>query len=232
MIVGYSELRDLAPDELDLLPEDERNREFGSESRRQQFQCGRALVRMLLHDVTGRAAGNHEIVAENGGKPICTNGPAISITHTGQKVACCVVEVGLAGIDIERIDEKRETDQIVRRFFSPGEASWLESHPDGFFMLWVLKEAFVKAHGKSIFGGLEKLHCTVEPPAISATAVEGNFRDLCLYRRDDAYLGLATTEAELCNVEFRYWPPRAGKLIPGDDYRFVASTNAVAQNSE
>lgn len=230
MIVGYSDLRDLAPHELDLLPDDEQSREFGAASRQQQFRCGRALVRLLLAEVTGRAASEHLIVAEDGGKPYCPDGPAISITHSAETVACCVAGAGRAGIDIERIDERRDTDRIVNRFFSREESSWLESNPDGFYMLWVLKEAFVKAHGQSIFGGLEKLRCTVDAPVIDAVALAGSFRDLGLYRRDDTFLGLATTGEEMGDVDFRYWSPRSGELEPGRDYRLVASTGKGRQS--
>ena len=51
VVVGYTELRDLTQAELTLLPDDERNREFGSEHRRRQFHCGRALLRLLLQEI-------------------------------------------------------------------------------------------------------------------------------------------------------------------------------------
>lgn len=224
MIVGYTDLRELTPAELALLPDDERNRQFGSDGRRRQFQCGRALVRLLLQEVTGRAAKEHVLLTEQGGKPYCSDGPGFSITHTGHMVAACVVRKGLAGIDIEQIEERRDVSRIVDRFCSPEEASWVARCPDGFYMLWVLKEAFVKAHGQSIYGGLEKLRCTVEPPLIEATAAEGSFRALCLYRQSDAFLGLASTEDSLRDVEFRRWTQGTGELAAGTEFELVATT--------
>lgn len=225
MIVGYTKLRDLAPNELELLPDDERNREFGSASRRRQFQCGRALARLLLERATGRNPKEHVFLTEEGGKPYCNDGPAFSITHSGPMVACCVAGAGLAGIDIEYVDEGRDVGRIVDRFFSTDESSWLKTNPEGFYMLWVIKEAFVKAHGQSIFGGLEKLRCRVAPPVIDATALEGSFHDLGLYQRDSSYLGLASTEEDLSGVQFLKWSGQSGGLEDGDDYRFVASAN-------
>jgi 4'-phosphopantetheinyl transferase len=232
MIVGYTDLRDLSPAELELLPDNERGREFGSDSRRRQFQCGRALARLLLQQATGQAARDHEFLAETGGKPYCNEGPAFSITHSGQVAACAVAEAGLAGIDVEYVDERRDRSRIVDRFFSAEESAWLKQNPEGFYMLWVIKEAFVKAHGQSIFGGLEKLRCTIAPPAIQATAIEGSFESLSLYHRENSYLGLASTGEDLCNVEFLYWPPASIQLITGDDYRFVATTTASTVDSE
>ncbi|MEJ2127509.1 MAG: 4'-phosphopantetheinyl transferase superfamily protein [Woeseiaceae bacterium] len=229
VIVGYTDLRELTHSETSLLPAKEREREFGSDNRRLQFLCGHALLRLLLQRVNGRPAAEQELTTEEGGKPIGPGGMAVSITHTGQRVACCVSEGGQIGIDLERIEERRETKQIIQRFFSDKEKAWLESGPLArFYMLWVLKEAFVKAHGQSIFGGLEKLRCVVEPPVIEAEATEGGFRDLNLYRRNDMFMGLATTEASLDDVEFHYWLAGTGRLEPASDYELVASTNEEA----
>ena len=126
---------------------------------------------------------------------------------------------------MEGIDDSRDFSRIAERFFSDEERQWLEADTKArFHMLWVLKEAFVKAHGQSIFGGLEKLHCTVEPPSINATADEGSFRALSLYQDGDMYLALATTEAPLEDVGFFKWLPLASSAKPGGDYTLVAST--------
>ena len=230
VLVGYTELRDLTRAELAWLPDEERDREFGSNNRRCQFQCGRALLRQMLEVWTGTPAACHELSAEESGKPICVGGPAISITHAGQRVACSVASKGLVGIDLERIDERREVEQIAQRFFSDKERNWLEAGPKArFYMLWVLKEAFVKAHGQSIFFGLEKLRCVVEPPDIFARSTEAGFSDLSLYRRDDMFLALATTEAALDDVSFRHWAPGSAGFESGAEYTLIATTNDDAR---
>jgi phosphopantetheine--protein transferase-like protein len=223
-------LRDLTSAELEWLPNEERDRDFGSDKRRRQFQCGRALLRQMLEAWTGLPAADHELVAEEGGKPICIDGPAISVTHAGQRVACSVAGTGHVGIDLERIDERRDVEQITQRFFSDEERGWIEAGPRArFYMLWVLKEAFVKAHGQSIFGGLEKLRCVVEPPDIFAQSTEAGFSDLNLYRRDDMYLALAATETALDDVSFRYWAPGSTGLEDGEEYTLIATTNDNAK---
>ncbi len=230
VLVGYTELRDLTRAELTLLPKEEREREFGSDSRRRQFLCGRALLRLLLQQVTGRPAAEHVLTSETGGKPLCSDGPAISITHSGEHVACSVGAGGALGIDLERVDERREVAQITQRFFSAEEQAWISPGPKArFYMLWVLKEAFVKAHGQSVFGGLEKLQCAVEPPRIEARASEAGFQDLSLYRHGDMFLAIASTEMSLDNVHFMRWAPPANELKEGNDYSLVASTNKEAE---
>lgn len=232
VLVGYTELREPTQSDLSLLPAEERDREFGSDSRRQQFHCGRALLRLMLQRLTGKPAATQLLTAEEGGKPLGPDGIAISITHTGEHVACSVAESGKIGIDLECIDERREISQITERFFSAEEKAWLRSGPLArFYMLWVLKEAFVKAHGQSIFGGLEKLHCIVEPPQIDAHASEAGFRDLSLYRGDDMFLAIATTESPLDDVRFLHWAPEAREFEDGDAYRLIATTNPEAQEN-
>ncbi len=232
MTVGYTKLRELTPSELALLPDAERNREFGSDSRRQQYYCGHALLRLMLQELTGNAAAEHGLTTEEGGKPIGPDGIAVSITHTGDSVACAVALAGQVGVDIEAIDERREVSQITERFFSSDEKHWLVAGPRArFYMLWVLKEAFVKAHGQSIFGGLEKLRCTVEPPAIKAEASEGGYADLSLYQHRDLMLAVATTEEPLNDVNFVQWPADTSVLQPGSDYSLLATTNSEARSN-
>ncbi len=232
MLVGFTELRDLTQAELAPLPDDELQREFGSDSRRKQFQCGRALLRLMLQDWTGKPAIDHKLTTEEGGKPLCLDGPAISITHGGDRVACSIAESGQIGIDLERIDREREVTEIAQRFFSSEERAWLDAQPrEGFFMLWVLKEAFVKAHGQSVFGGLQKLRCVVQPPGIDAQVLEAGYCDLSLFGAADMFLALATTEVPLDSVGFRHWVPGTARLNDSNNYKLIATTNDRAKRT-
>lgn len=59
-----------------------------------------------------------------------------------------------AGIDIEQI---RQSDiKVAERFFCPDECRFVYENGDtGFFRIWTLKEAFMKATGKGLALGLE-----------------------------------------------------------------------------
>lgn len=223
--VASTEIRDLAPSEMTLLAADDNERDFASDYRRRQFQCGRALVRLLLQQTTGQAAASHRIDIEDGGKPVCPDGPAISIAHTGSTVVALVADSGLAGIDIERVEEERDVSQIAQRFFSVEEQDWINAGSIArFYMLWVLKEAFVKAHGRSIFGGLEKLRCTVEPPRIQAEAKEGSFEGMSLYQDSDLFLAIATTTVPIHEARFQTWRPETVELADTSRYSLLATT--------
>ena len=66
------------------------------------------------------------------------------------------------GVDIEQLRPRPRARELAIRFFHPDEVRWLLSLPgDGleaaFVRLWCAKEAMLKAHGKGISFGLEKL---------------------------------------------------------------------------
>ena len=121
----------------------------------------------MLSRFDGGPPASFRIRTGEHGKPVCEGGPAISITHAGDRVACCVAGTGAVGIDLEMIDPRRQADKVARRYFSAAEAAWLEDQPpDRFFMLWTLKEAYGKATGSGIVDAFTGLQCMVEPPRI------------------------------------------------------------------
>lgn len=90
------------------------------------------------------------------GKPFLPNGyPHIGVTHTDDEVFVALNDVPF-GIDCEKRGRTaRHTDSIVRRFFTDGERKLFEeAAPDKrdevFLVLWVKKEALVKAFGRGI----------------------------------------------------------------------------------
>ncbi len=60
-------------------------------------------------------------------------------------------------------------------------------------MLWVLKEAYLKALGSGLAGGLSSLECRIEPPAVVARSGRrrrGAARSRCSLAQD-CYVGVA-----------------------------------------
>jgi len=223
--VGHTTLHDPTPSELASVSDHERNREFASDMRRQQYLCGRSLLRRMLEDWTGIQAASHELTLTEAGKPVCVEGPAISITHSGDRIACGIAESGDIGIDLEVINDRRDPEKLAKKFFSREESDWLGTQPTNrFFMLWVLKEAYVKAIGRSIFGGINRLRCTVVPPGIDVIAVSDRMHDLRLYKSEDSLLALAATEVSLADVSIRRWDADANELLTSEEFHLLASS--------
>lgn len=204
--VAYAKIREPSPIEFELLPDAERRRVFRSDRRRREFLSGRLLLRRLLERWNGEPAAGQRLLIEAGGKPVCVGGPAISISHAGNYVACAFSEAGGIGIDIERAEDRISGPRIARRFFTRVESKWLESQPpDRFVMLWVLKEAYVKVLGRSIFDGLAGLSVTVVAQKINVHASAEPMRAFGLYSVEDCYLGLATSTEPVADLQIEYW---------------------------
>jgi len=228
---AYTNIRELTPSERELIPGHElaHQETFTAERRQQEYLCGRALLRLMLEHWTGRPAKSHRLSKAESGKPICIDGPAVSITHSGGLVACAIAESGDIGIDLEAVNPRRNIAKVARKFYSENEANWLETQAaDRFFMLWVLKEAYVKAMGRSIFGGINGLCCKVEPPRIDVIDASDGFRELGLYNCDDMFLGLATTQAALGDIKIGRWDPVGEIESANNKFKLMATTYDIA----
>ncbi len=231
VLVAYTTLRELTAAELALIPPADLQHlpEVGSRRRRQEYLCGRALLRHTLEHWTGKPAATHRLTTSEEGKPSCIDGPAVSITHSGNLVACAVTGSGDIGIDLEVPRRGRRTREIARSYFSSEEASWLATQPaDRFQMLWVLKEACMKAIGVGL-GGLDRFHFKVLPPEIEASIADDSIDSLGLYSMGEALLALATRHFSLQEVRFECWAPGVENPVVGSGFRAIAKTNDLAR---
>jgi phosphopantetheinyl transferase len=204
-----------------VAPEDRRRlADFRGTERRAQFVAGRTLARHALARAAGRRARSLHILAPRGEKPVCAGGPPFSIAHSGRLVVCAVARRGAVGVDVEQLRAHRRTSTIAEHYFSTAEKAWIEAGPpERFYMLWVLKEAYLKALGTGLAGGLGALQCRIEPPRIELRA-GGDDTELALFRTAGAFIGVATLGCPLASVEIEPWTTRSAHT----HLRFVAST--------
>lgn len=209
-----------------LIPPDEiaRADAYKTAHRREQFLLSRALLRTLLERQTGNSASSFAFRTNEHGKPFCIDGPAIGISHSRDIVACAVCEDGDIGIDLEFPGRHRNISGIANRFFATAESEWLAEQPDDrFYMLWVLKEAWLKSIGTGIAGGLDRLSCSVSPPAINAKVTNGELEALRLFEVQQGFLGVATTRAPLDELEVLRWYPATGEFADARDVSPIAA---------
>ena len=168
----------------------------------------------MLSRFDAGSPASYRITTGEKGKPVCEGGPAISITHARDFVACCIGTSGDVGIDLEVVDPRRHARKVARRFFSSTEADWLETQPsDRFFMLWVLKEAYGKAKGSGVVEAFQGLQCIVEPPSIEVLEPVAGRPDLRLFRMDDSYLAVASIGSAMGEVEVERWDIDRGGFV-------------------
>ncbi len=125
---------------------------------RHQYLITRALLRATLSLYAPSLPPARWTFASNEwGKPSIIAPPtplAFNLSHTDGMVVLAVAAGGELGIDVEQIDRTVGFD-IADRFFSPLEVADLFALPDsarqqGFFDLWTLKEAYIKACGMGL----------------------------------------------------------------------------------
>ncbi len=128
---------------------------------RNRFATSRIARRLLLGSITESASARLTFGEGPHGKPTLPGGPEFSASHSGDAVLIGVTDDIPIGVDVELVRSKPRLDAIARRFFSPREASYLETldptqRTAAFYRLWTLKEALVKAIGTGIAGNLSQ----------------------------------------------------------------------------
>ena len=177
----------------------------------------------MLSRFDGGSPESYRITSGVRGKPVCEDGPAISITHAGDHVACAISSSGDVGVDLETIDPRRRARKVSRRFFSRAEADWLDKQPrDRFFMLWVLKEAYGKATGSGVVEAFQGLQCLVEPPRIEVLASGEASLDLALFRLHDSYLAVASIGDAPGELIVEHWDVESGEFVADQEVVEVA----------
>jgi len=151
-----------APDSLEMcldllsVSEKQRAHAFGNADKMATFICARAMLRRVLASYLH--CGPSDIVLDETprGKPILgtLHNPKLSfnLSHSAGQIAVAITKIGDLGIDIEAEHNRGRHAQLIDRFFADEEkAMWhalpLPDQKRGFFQLWTLKEAVIKATG-------------------------------------------------------------------------------------
>lgn len=197
--------------------------------RRLHYEAGRALTRFALRRWTGHPAESLRLLSAPSGKLECRGGPPISVSHSGHLAVCAIARAGRVGTDVQFPVPGRRTSAIAEQYFSAEEAEWqAQDAPGRFYMLWVLKEAYLKATSLGIPGGLDRLTCRIAPPTIEAkVAGNGAIPHLALYTVDDAFLAVATLDHGLSRIGVELWNPDGPSSSARSSVRLLAATDEI-----
>jgi 4'-phosphopantetheinyl transferase len=144
----------------------ERMQRLHFESGRRQYALTRALQRHALSSYAPDVAPMEwRFRATSEGRPSLAPpfdraGLHFNIAHTDGLVTIAVCRHERIGVDVERLG--RAPMAVVERYFSAAEAAQLRAlppqvQPRRFVELWTLKEAYLKAVGKGLAGGLGRM---------------------------------------------------------------------------
>jgi 4'-phosphopantetheinyl transferase len=142
----------LSPDELDTASR------FHFERDRTRYVASHVQLRQILSRYLSLPPEEIKFGHGSHGKPfieLARRSVAFNLSHSGDLALVAVTNESEVGVDIEQVRGDSSFAQIAKQSFSTGENQWLESLDSddelrGFFRLWTLKEACMKAAG----GGL------------------------------------------------------------------------------
>jgi 4'-phosphopantetheinyl transferase len=194
---------------------------MGSPSLRQRFLARRWMARSLLARETGEAPG--ALILERRCERCGELHPASPLDADGHSVwwsasssaglAAVAIADWRVGVDLEQQRERPRWERIARRFYSEDEARTVAGSPARFLEFWTLKEAYLKALGLGLPGGLRALDCTGLSPAggeWSASAAHPGWR----FRHLDpgpGFTAAVAVEGTPDSIELRRWTPDVGE---------------------
>jgi len=155
-----------------LTPHDsERMRRLYSEAKRRQFALTRTLQRHALSAYAKVLPAQWEFQASAEGRPSLApaferTGLHFNLAHADGIVAMAVGRHERLGVDVET--RGRAPLAVAERYFSSREVAHLramppDAQPRQFLRLWTLKEAYLKAVGTGLAGGLGRMSFLFEP---------------------------------------------------------------------
>jgi 4'-phosphopantetheinyl transferase len=160
-------------DRVSFLSADERQRieRFHFDKDRNSFRFCRSMLRMLLMSYLGTPPAELCFAYSAHGKPSLaapSGNLEFNISHSAGMALFAFCQRRKIGVDVERIRQDLNVQEIAERFFSAAERRELarfseSSRYEAFFTCWTRKEAFVKARGEGLSCPLDSFDVSVQP---------------------------------------------------------------------
>ena len=135
---------------------------------RNRFIAARGFLREIISSYLEVASQEIIFNYSDRGKPNLSNNKLqFNISHSQDIALYGFINNCLIGIDVEYLREDLKCDQIATRFFSDRESQLIKSstkeqQTETFFHLWTAKEAYLKATGEGLIGGLDTVEIEIK----------------------------------------------------------------------
>jgi 4'-phosphopantetheinyl transferase len=153
---------------------------FHFERDRVRYVASHVQLRQILSRYVGQPAEEIQFALGPMGKPFVSldeRSVTFNLSHSGDRALIGVSSGPEVGIDIEHIRHGSSLSDVARSSFSPGENRWLESLAPGeqlrgFFRIWTLKEACLKAAGTGLSISPNRFELTITGDGIRLASRE------------------------------------------------------------
>lgn len=167
--------------------ERDRASRFLRETDRTAFTISHGALRSIVGGYLAIPAASVPFMVGPAGKPavggdLADRGLEFNLSHAGDFALVAVSSGSVVGVDVERWDPNVECLDLAVHYFSERERNELHAlAPDetmaGFFNAWTRKEAYLKATGDGITGGLVHFDVSLAPGAAAELREDRNVRD-------------------------------------------------------
>lgn len=166
----------LAQLETYLSPQEkERVQTLSRPQQSQHYRWVRGTLRLLLAQSLGCSPPEVSFCYGPKGKPgldpqIHPQALQFNLSHAQAWAVIALTQNAGIGIDLEDLRRVAKVEALARRFFAPAEVQALcqlpmEKRQQYFFQLWTAKEAYLKAMGQGLSGGLNRVILDSSIPA-------------------------------------------------------------------
>jgi 4'-phosphopantetheinyl transferase len=201
---SISALKDQAVGLELLLSEEEKKKVsfYKFEQTQLSYIVSQAVLRMLLAAYLDVKPADVKMGSHKKGKPYLIHDSPVFFNISNSHDLCvyafsCDAEVG---IDIEKIRDLPDIDQLIEKNLTSRERSYILKDPahklNWFFRFWTFKESYLKAIGEGMRLTPENLEFSVEDEAIRLRSVnygfDGNDWQFLEFSREGNYTGTLT----------------------------------------
>ena len=206
---------------LATLSADEKARalRFYFQQHRQRFIVARGTLRRILGRYLDLAPAQVEFEYSPQGKPklaASCNGKELqfNLSHSQGLALYGVARYRRIGVDLEYLRPMEEVEQLVKRFYSAREFAAIsplspQEREKAFFRGWTAKEAYLKATGSGLGGGLDRVEVSlVAGTPLQLLSLEGNTEAASRWHLSDLPLHpdyIATVAVEGRNCHLKFW---------------------------
>lgn len=186
----------LSPDETG------RAERFSVPMLRNRYCAGRCALREILSGYLHASPQSIEFKYNEHGKPLLDGMIDFNLSHAGDRMLLGVTHGISVGVDLETRGRHVDSAAIATRFFSALEVERYHAFPihernAAFLRGWVRKEAYVKAIGTGIAGGLKTFSVSLADCMVTAGPDGWTFYDVAMGPEFIASAALTSNQCEL-----------------------------------
>jgi 4'-phosphopantetheinyl transferase len=186
---------------------------------RQRFLARRWMARALL----GEATGEHprDLVLESRcarcdrlhpASPLIASSATVWwSSSSSEDLAAVAISPWRIGLDIEKLEDRPRWGRIAERFYTDAERCEVAGSATRFLEFWTMKEAYLKANGVGLAGGLRSIDCSTFSSPLGTWRISDAHPgwQLAQLRPQAGFIAAVAVMGAPHNLTVRRWLPEA-----------------------